>query len=69
MNHKIVAPKRITEDDPPTLDEEYEIQRIASLPPRQQEMAIESLINRFNATPSYVETNAAQFANQNTTTL
>jgi len=51
MSKETAPTKRITEDDPLTLEEEYELQRINSLPPRQQQMAIESLVNRFNATP------------------
>ena len=45
----------ITEDDPLTLDEEYELQRILSLPENLQHLAIEHKQNQFDAMTPYTE--------------
>ncbi len=47
----------ITENDPMTMDEEYEVLRIARLPENLQQPAVEGKLNQFNAIPSYVEQN------------
>lgn len=46
---------RITEDDPLTLDEEYEIQRIRALPEALQPLAVEYHLNTYQALPPYTE--------------
>jgi hypothetical protein len=45
----------ITEDDPTTVEEEWEAQRIASLPENLQRYAVEHKQNELDATPAYFD--------------
>jgi hypothetical protein len=47
-----------------TLEEEYELQRIEALPEEQQRLVYLHYLDQFEAVPSYLEQQAAQFARE-----
>lgn len=57
---KLFKPSHITEDDPDTLDEEYEQSRISQLPEALQRLAITHHLDQWEAEPSIVERNAQE---------
>lgn len=54
-------PTRITQDDADTLEAAYEASRIASLPPILQPLALAHHLDQWNAGPSLVKQQAADF--------
>ena len=69
MTSETAPTKRITADDPLTLDEEYREVEFKALPEWAQELRLQHELDQFWAGPSYVETQAARFAAEDTTTL
>jgi hypothetical protein len=57
---RIEKPRRVTEDDPDTLDMLYEQTRINSLPEAWQRVAVNHQLDQWNARPTVVEQNARE---------